>query len=107
MAVNGSGDESLASTTEFAPCHYSMWDLWWTKWYWDRHFFEFPLSLLFHHGSPYLHLYQLEMNNRPDGGRGSETLSRPINRTMNRYILLTITLPVILYKCETWSLILR
>jgi hypothetical protein len=28
-----------------------MWDLWWTKWYWDRFFpeyFGFPLSISFH-----------------------------------------------------------
>jgi hypothetical protein len=29
----------------------SMWDLWWTKWHWDRFFseyFGFPLSISFH-----------------------------------------------------------
>ena len=29
----------------------SMWDLWWTKWHWDRFFpeyFGFPLSVSFH-----------------------------------------------------------
>jgi hypothetical protein len=29
----------------------SMWDLWWTKWHWDRfspEFFGFPLSISFH-----------------------------------------------------------
>jgi hypothetical protein len=28
-----------------------MWDLWWTKWHWDRFFseyFGFPLSMSFH-----------------------------------------------------------
>jgi hypothetical protein len=28
-----------------------MWNLWWTKWHWDRYFpeyFGFPLSLSFH-----------------------------------------------------------
>jgi hypothetical protein len=28
-----------------------MWDLWWTKWHWDRFFpeyFGFPLSISFH-----------------------------------------------------------
>jgi hypothetical protein len=28
-----------------------MWDLWWTKWHWDRFFYEFfgfPLSISFH-----------------------------------------------------------
>jgi hypothetical protein len=32
----------------------SMWDLWWTKWHWERFFFEFfgfPLSVSFHRGS--------------------------------------------------------
>jgi hypothetical protein len=29
----------------------SMWDLWWTKWHWDRflpEYFGFPLSVSFH-----------------------------------------------------------
>jgi hypothetical protein len=33
----------------------SMWDLWWTKWHWDRflsEFFGFPLSISFHRRSP-------------------------------------------------------
>jgi hypothetical protein len=32
----------------------SMWDLWWTEWYWDRfssEFFGFPLSVSFHRRS--------------------------------------------------------
>jgi hypothetical protein len=32
-----------------------MWYLWWTKWHWDRFFFEFLYCLLaksFYHGSP-------------------------------------------------------
>jgi hypothetical protein len=31
-----------------------MWDLWWTKWHWDRFFSEyvgFPLSISFHRSS--------------------------------------------------------
>jgi hypothetical protein len=47
-----------------------MWDLWWTKWHWDRFFykfFSFPLSVSSHHGSPYS--YISEMNNRTVGGR--------------------------------------
>jgi hypothetical protein len=34
----------------------SRWDLWWTKWYWDRFFLEFfgfPLSIQFHRISPF------------------------------------------------------
>jgi hypothetical protein len=37
---------------EFAP-RSIQWDLWWTKWHWDRFFSEssgFPLSILFHRG---------------------------------------------------------
>jgi hypothetical protein len=33
----------------------SVWDLWWTKWHWDRffsEFFGFPLSVSFHRRSP-------------------------------------------------------
>jgi hypothetical protein len=35
-----------------------MLDLWWTKWYWDRLLsksFGFPLTIPFHHSSPYSH----------------------------------------------------
>jgi hypothetical protein len=34
-----------------------MWDLWWTKWHWDKflsNFFGFPLSISFHRCSPKL-----------------------------------------------------
>jgi hypothetical protein len=40
----------------------SVWDLWWIKWHWDRFFFEFisfPLSVLFHCGSPYTYITYL------------------------------------------------
>jgi hypothetical protein len=40
----------------------SVWDLWWIKWHWDRFFFEFisfPLSILFHCGSPYTYITYL------------------------------------------------
>jgi hypothetical protein len=36
-----------------------MWDVWWTKWLWDRYvseFFGFTLSISFHHGSPYSYI---------------------------------------------------
>jgi hypothetical protein len=35
--------------------HTKMWDLWWTKWHWDRffsEFFGFPLSISFHRRFP-------------------------------------------------------
>jgi hypothetical protein len=54
-----------------------MWDLWWIKWHWDGFFFEFfsfPLSILFHRGSPYSHIIW-EMKNRSVGGRSSERVS--------------------------------
>jgi hypothetical protein len=39
---------------------------------------RFPLSVLFHRASPYSYI-TWEMNNRPFGGRISETLSHPID----------------------------
>jgi hypothetical protein len=36
-----------------------MWDLWWTKWHWDRFFsesFGFPLSVSFHRCSIFTHV---------------------------------------------------
>jgi len=36
----------------------SMWDLWWTKWKWDRfssEYFHFPFSLLF--DQCFIHIY--------------------------------------------------
>jgi hypothetical protein len=53
----------------------STWDLWWTKWHWDRsfsEFFGFPLSVSFHHGSPCSYI-TWRMNNRRVGGHSSET----------------------------------
>jgi hypothetical protein len=39
----------------------SMWDLWWTKWHWDRFFselFGFPLSISLLRPSPYSYIIQ-------------------------------------------------
>jgi hypothetical protein len=47
-----------SSPFEFVAKHgpgQSMWDMWWTKWLWDRYFsefFGFPLSASFHCRSP-------------------------------------------------------
>jgi hypothetical protein len=58
-----------------SPGFASEWDSWWTKWHCDRflsEFFCFSLSISFHCGSPYS--YDIwDMNNRPVGGRSSET----------------------------------
>jgi hypothetical protein len=51
-----------------------MWDLWWKKLHWDRIFFEFfdfPLSVSFHRGSPYSYIMR-GMNIKDVGGRSSE-----------------------------------
>jgi hypothetical protein len=67
------------------PGH-SMWDLWWTKWYWDRffsEFFGFPLLMSFHCCSPFL-FFSWGMSNRPVGSCSSETLSHPININNNK-----------------------
>jgi len=49
---HGSGSWSLAyhSGVPSSILDQSMWDLWWTKWRWDRFFskyFRFPLSVSF------------------------------------------------------------
>jgi hypothetical protein len=59
----------------------SMQDLWYTKWHWDRFFFElfgFPLSVSFHHGPPYSYIIW-GMNDKPTGGCSSKTQSHPID----------------------------
>jgi hypothetical protein len=48
----------------------SMWDLWWTKWHWDRflsEYFSFPLSVSFHHCSILIFIYILLL---PEGQMG-------------------------------------
>jgi hypothetical protein len=64
-----------------------MWELWWTKWHCDRFFskFCFPLSILFHCGSPYPYILW-RMKNRPTGDCSSETLSFPIDMPTDKYI---------------------
>jgi hypothetical protein len=55
-----------------------MWDLWWTKWYWDRFFSEVfgcLLSISFHRGSQTHIIWG--MNNMSISGSSSETLSHP------------------------------
>jgi hypothetical protein len=57
-----------------------MWDLWWTKWHWERFFSEFfcfPLSIPFHRRSPYSYIIRV-MNNMSVSGSSSETLSHLI-----------------------------
>jgi hypothetical protein len=42
-----------------------MWDVWWTKWQWDRffsEFFDFTLPILLHRRSPYSYIIR-ETNN--------------------------------------------
>jgi hypothetical protein len=71
-ACHGSGGYS--PTSHYGGLGHSMWDLWWTKWHWDRIFFEFlgfSLSISFHRVCSYLYIW--EMNNRTVGGRSSET----------------------------------
>jgi hypothetical protein len=63
-----------------------MWDLWWTKWHWDRFFFEFfgvSLSITFQRRFPTHIIWG--MKNISDSDSSSET-SRPIKR--NRIIKL-------------------
>jgi hypothetical protein len=48
----------LLSQTKTSPSSLSIWDLWWTKWHWDRFFiqyFSFPLSISFHQCSIHIH----------------------------------------------------
>jgi hypothetical protein len=88
---NGSLDCALAQMVSLRPLtaearfrtrfRQSMWDLWWTKWQWDRFFSEFfcfAVSLSFHHDSPCSYI-AWETNNRPVGGRSSETSSYAID----------------------------
>jgi hypothetical protein len=53
-----------------------MWDLWWTKWHWDRFFteyFGFPLSISFHRCSitwkngQKLIIFFTGLHNKPQG----------------------------------------
>jgi hypothetical protein len=57
-----------------------MWDLWWTKWHWDRFFpkyFGFPLSVSFHRCSItrknekkmiiFLFIFITRLHNKPEG----------------------------------------
>jgi hypothetical protein len=57
----------------------STWNLWLTKCHCNRflsEFFGFPLSIPFHHGSPYSYI-TWGMNNSQAGGRISETCTHP------------------------------
>jgi hypothetical protein len=52
----------------------SMWDLWWTKWHWERFFlkfFSFTLSSAFRCGFPDAYISR-QTNNRPVSGCSSE-----------------------------------
>jgi hypothetical protein len=81
---------SRRSLTAEAPGLYpgqSMWNLWWTKWHWDRfysEFFSYSRSISFHCGSPYSYI-TCGMNNRTTGGHSSETQSHPINMNIKKH----------------------
>jgi hypothetical protein len=50
-----------------------MWDLWWTKYHWDRFFskfFSFPVYII--PSGLQTHIYNLGMNNMPAGGHSSD-----------------------------------
>jgi hypothetical protein len=57
----------------------SIWDFWWTKWQWDRSFSKFLSFPCECHSTVAFHT----QNNRPFGGRSSETTSHPIDINMN------------------------
>jgi hypothetical protein len=62
-----------------------MWCLWNINWRWDRFFSEFigyALSKSLHRGSPYSYI-TWGTNNRPIGGRSSETYSHSIDINTN------------------------
>jgi hypothetical protein len=61
-----------------------MW-YFWTKWHWDRFFFElfaFLLSISFYRGSPCSYITR-GMNSTPDGGHSSETSSHLVDMNNN------------------------
>jgi hypothetical protein len=81
---HGWGSSSLASHHGGPGSHpgHSMWDLWWTKWHWDKFFFKFSLSVLFHHHFPCSYITR-GMND----GCSSNTLSDLIDMNNNGRIL--------------------
>jgi hypothetical protein len=67
-----------------------MWDLWWTKWHWDRfisEIFGFFLSMSFHCNSPYSYSYHPATNNMPVGNRSSETWSHFSDKKNNNKVM--------------------
>jgi hypothetical protein len=68
----------------------SMWDLWWTKWHWDRFFPEyvcFPLSMSFHRCSitrkneKTLIIFITGLHNKPQGcGASVASAAGPFRR---------------------------
>jgi hypothetical protein len=66
----------------------SLRDLGWTKWHWDRFLCEFFGFLCQYHSTIALcvHIYVPGMNNRPVGGRSSETSPHPIEMNKKNFI---------------------
>jgi hypothetical protein len=69
----------------------SMWDLWWTKWHWDRFFskyFGFPLSISFHRCSvtrknEKLIIFITGLHNKPQGCGASVAFAAGPSTTKN------------------------
>jgi hypothetical protein len=73
-----------------------MWDLWWTKWHWDRFFpeyFGFPLSISFHRCSitrknekKKLIVFITGLHNKPQGcGASVASAAGPFTTKKNTY----------------------
>jgi hypothetical protein len=73
----------------------SMWDLWWTKWHWDRFFpeyFGFPLSISFHRCSiarKKIIIFITGLHNKPQGCGASVALLRGPSPQKKISILIT------------------
>jgi hypothetical protein len=90
--------------------HRSMWDLWWTKWHWDRFFSEylgFPLSISFHLG--YIKwksrknfiIFNTELHNKPQGcGASVASAAGPFNKKIpwSRALLEKLKVPQLVQK---------
>jgi hypothetical protein len=62
-----------------------MWDLWWSKWHWDRflsEFFRFTVAISFHCGCPYSYIIW-GMKNIAVAGRSLETYPHPTDTNLD------------------------
>jgi hypothetical protein len=83
----------------------SLWDLWWTKWHWDRFFsesFGFPLSVSFHRCSMFTHVSSGGWTKGPLAAQFSRDIVSPHRNTKEFFVNVKFRMREIFSQTTRW-----